>query len=168
MSSAFHSFLASYGFSIPDGQSLALLGRTLTAGDRRVLGAFGAYAAVALEQQRLTAEAQAARPIAEADRMRTALLTAVSHDLRTPLASAKAAVTSLRSPDVQWTAEDREELLATADESLDKLTRLVVKSRGWPSNLSRRERAEVKRIVTKLDLHRVAREIVPKVVGRGR
>ena len=57
--------------------------------------------------------------------MRTALLTAVSHDLRTPLASAKAAVTSLRSPDVQWTAEDREELLATADESLDRLTRLV-------------------------------------------
>ncbi len=90
-----------------------------------MLGAFAAYAAVALEQQRLTAEAEAARPIAEADRMRTALLTAVSHDLRTPLASAKAAVTSLRSPDVQWTAEDREELLATADESLDKLTRLV-------------------------------------------
>jgi hypothetical protein len=50
----------------------------------------------------------------------------------------------------------------------DKLTRLVVKSRGWPSNLSRRERAEVKRIVTKLDIQRVAREIVPKVVGRGR
>ncbi|HEX3873005.1 MAG TPA: hypothetical protein VHW26_02590 [Solirubrobacteraceae bacterium] len=50
----------------------------------------------------------------------------------------------------------------------DKLTRLVVKSRGWPSNLSRRERAEVKRIITKVDLQRVAREIVPKVVGRGR
>ncbi len=50
----------------------------------------------------------------------------------------------------------------------DRLTRLVVKSRGRPSNLSRRERAEVKRIVTKLDLRRVAREIAPKVVGRGR
>jgi hypothetical protein len=49
-----------------------------------------------------------------------------------------------------------------------RLTRLLGKSRGWPSNLTRRERAEVKRIVTKLDLHRVAREIVPKVVGRGR
>ncbi len=110
---------------VGDTLSLALLGRPLTAADRRVLGAFAAYAAVALEQQRLTAEAEAARPIAEADRMRTALLTAVSHDLRTPLASAKAAVTSLRSPDIQWTAEDREELLATADESLDKLSRLV-------------------------------------------
>jgi hypothetical protein len=50
----------------------------------------------------------------------------------------------------------------------EKLARLIAKSRGWPSNLSRRERAEVKRIVTKVDLHRVAREIVPKVVGRGR
>ncbi len=107
------------------GLRLALVGRTLTAADHRVLGAFAAYAAVALEQQRLAAEAEAARPIAEADRMRTALLTAVSHDLRTPLASAKAAVTSLRSPEIAWSAADRAELLATADESLDKLTRLV-------------------------------------------
>jgi two-component system sensor histidine kinase KdpD len=97
--------------------SLALRGRALPASDRRVLAAFAAYAAVALEQQRLAAEAEAARPIAEADRMRTALLAAVSHDLRTPLASAKAAVTSLRSADVQWGEEDRDELLATADES---------------------------------------------------
>jgi two-component system sensor histidine kinase KdpD len=104
---------------------LALRGRPLRATDRRVLGAFAAYAATALEQQRLAAEAAAVRPIAEADRMRTALLTAVSHDLRTPLASAKAAVTSLRSTDVQWSPEDRAELLATADESLDRLTRLV-------------------------------------------
>ena len=70
-------------------------------------------------------EAEAAKPIAAADRMRTALLAAVSHDLRTPLASAKAAVTSLRSPDMHWDAADTEELLATADESLDRLTRLV-------------------------------------------
>jgi len=110
---------------VTDGLVLALHGRTLPATDRRVLGAFAAYAVVALEQQRLMAEAQAARPIAEADRMRTALLAAVSHDLRTPLASAKAAVTSLRSVDVQWAAEDHDELLATADESLDKLARLV-------------------------------------------
>jgi two-component system sensor histidine kinase KdpD len=104
---------------------LALRGRPLPATDRRVLGAFAAYAAVALEQQRLAAEAEAARPIAEADRMRTALLAAVSHDLRTPLASAKAAVTSLRSDEVQWGQEDHDELLATADESLDRLTHLV-------------------------------------------
>jgi two-component system sensor histidine kinase KdpD len=110
---------------ITDTLSLALAGRPLPAGDRRVLGAFAAYAGVALEQQRLTAEAEAAKPIAAADRMRTALLAAVSHDLRTPLASAKAAVTSLRSEDVRWDAADTAELLATADESLDRLTHLV-------------------------------------------
>ena len=110
---------------VTDRLSLALRGRPLPAADRRVLGAFASYAAVALEQQRLAAEAQAARPIAAADRMRTALLAAVSHDLRTPLASAKAAVTSLRSRDVDWAAEDHDELLATADESLDRLAHLV-------------------------------------------
>ena len=110
---------------VTDTLSLALRGRPLPAGDRRVLGAFAAYAAVALEQQRLAAEAEAAKPIAAADRMRTALLAAVSHDLRTPLASAKAAVTSLRSQDVDWDAADTDELLATADESLDRLTHLV-------------------------------------------
>ena len=57
--------------------------------------------------------------------MRTALLAAVSHDLRTPLASAKAAVTSLRCADIDWSTEERAELLATADESLDRLIRLV-------------------------------------------
>jgi two-component system sensor histidine kinase KdpD len=110
---------------VGDGLVLALRGRTLPATDRRMLGAFAAYAATALEQARLTAAAEAARPIAEADRVRTALLAAVSHDLRTPLASAKAAVTSLRSQDIEWDAEDHDELLATADESLDKLARLV-------------------------------------------
>ncbi len=110
---------------VTDALSLALAGRPLPAEDRRVLGAFAAYAAVALEQQRLAAEAEAAKPIAAADRMRTALLAAVSHDLRSPLASAKAAVTSLRSPDMHWDAADTAELLATADESLDRLTHLV-------------------------------------------
>jgi two-component system, OmpR family, sensor histidine kinase KdpD len=110
---------------VGDDLILALRGRTLPATDRRVLGAFAAYAAAALEQGRLAAAAEAARPIAEADRVRTALLAAVSHDLRTPLASAKAAVTSLRSSDIEWDAEDHDELLATADESLDRLARLV-------------------------------------------
>ncbi|GIF44044.1 DUF4118 domain-containing protein [Actinoplanes xinjiangensis] len=102
-----------------------LSGRTLEASDRRVVEAFAAQAAIALRQERLAAEAATARPLAEANRLRTALLAAVSHDLRTPLASAKASVASLRSPDVTFTAEDRAELLATADESLEKLDRLV-------------------------------------------
>ena len=64
-----------------------------------------------LERHRLTEAAAAAVPIAEGDRMRTALLAAVGHDLRTPLASAKAAVTSLRSNDIAWSDQDHDELL---------------------------------------------------------
>jgi two-component system sensor histidine kinase KdpD len=89
------------------------------------LEAFATQAAVVLRQRQLAAAAAAAEPLAELDRTRTALLAAVSHDLRTPLASAKAAITSLRDMDVVWSKEDEAELLATADESLDKLTRLV-------------------------------------------
>jgi two-component system sensor histidine kinase KdpD len=111
--------------SVDDQFTLAVRGRTLASTDRRVLGAFAAQAATALEQQRLTEAADAAKPLEEADRMRTALLTAVSHDLRTPLASAKAAVTSLRGTDVHWQPNEQAELLATADESLDRLHRLV-------------------------------------------
>ena len=67
---------------------------------------------------------QAARAT-EADRGRAALLTAVSHDLRAPLAAAKAAVSGLRSCHARLTAADREELLATAEESLDLLAHLA-------------------------------------------
>lgn len=104
---------------------LAVRGRLLDAADRQVLEAFAAEAAVALRQQRLREEAERAKPLAEADKMRTALLAAVSHDLRTPLASAKAAVESLRNTSIDWSPMDRAELLATADESLVKLNRLV-------------------------------------------
>ncbi|ETK30519.1 sensor histidine kinase [Microbispora sp. ATCC PTA-5024] len=110
---------------VGDDLVLVARGRLLDASDRRVIEAFAAEIAVAQRQERLEEEAEAARPLAEADRMRTALLAAVSHDLRTPLASAKAAVESLRSRDVDWSPEDRDELLATADESLARLDRLV-------------------------------------------
>ena len=110
---------------VNDTMTMLLCGHPLAASDRRIVEAFAAQATIALRQERLTAEAAAAKPLAEADKMRTALLAAVSHDLRTPLASAKAAVASLRSEDVHFGEEDRRELLATADESLDRLVRLV-------------------------------------------
>ncbi|MFI6793354.1 DUF4118 domain-containing protein [Nonomuraea sp. NPDC050383] len=111
--------------AVDDRLVLAARGRLLDAADRRVLEAFAAEAAVALRQERLREQAARAEPLAEADRMRTALLAAVSHDLRTPLASAKAAVESLRGTEIDWSPEDRAELLATADESLTTLDRLV-------------------------------------------
>jgi two-component system, OmpR family, sensor histidine kinase KdpD len=112
---------------IPVGEELALVlrGRPLPAADRRILEAFAAQAAAALRQQRLAEEAERTRPLAEADKMRTALLSAVSHDLRTPLASARAAVDSLANPDITWTSDERAELVATAKDSLERLDRLV-------------------------------------------
>jgi two-component system sensor histidine kinase KdpD len=110
---------------VDDDLTLVACGHPLAAEDRRLVEAFAAQAAVALRQERLSEQAAAVEPLAAADRLRTALLSAVSHDLRTPLASAKAAVTSLRSQDIEFSDEDRDELLATADESLDRLVRLV-------------------------------------------
>ncbi|MFJ3794150.1 ATP-binding protein [Kitasatospora sp. NPDC090091] len=112
---------------VPVGERavLVLTGRRLPAADQRVLTAFAAHVAAALERDRLAVVAAEVEPIKAADRMRTALLAAVSHDLRTPLAAALASVGSLRSPDVEFSPEDQAELLAMADESLVKLTRLV-------------------------------------------
>jgi two-component system sensor histidine kinase KdpD len=104
---------------------LALRGRALPAADQRVLAAFAAQATGALERRRLSRTAAAAASLAAADKMRTALLAAVSHDLRTPLAAAKASVSTLRDVELDVSAADRAELLEAADESLDKLTRLV-------------------------------------------
>jgi two-component system sensor histidine kinase KdpD len=104
---------------------LVLRGRALPAADQRVLAAFAAQATAALERRRLAKAADQAASLAAADKMRTALLTAVSHDLRTPLAAAKAAVGTLRDEELDVPAADRAELLEAADESLDRLTRLV-------------------------------------------
>src|SRR5829696_660868 len=84
-----------------------------------------AVSAAGLRQRRLADAAASAALLAETDRTRAALLTAVSHDLRSPLASAKTAVSALRADDLAWSRQERAELLATADESLDRLTRLV-------------------------------------------
>ena len=107
------------------GAVLALRGRTLPAADQRVLAAFAAQATAAMERRRLSREAASAQTLAAADKMRTALLAAVSHDLRTPLAAAKASISTLRDPDLEVPEEDRTELLEAAEESLDRLTRLV-------------------------------------------
>ena len=85
---------------VSDTVTLAATGPAPRPEDLRVLSAFAAQAVTALERQRLTQQAEQAQGAVDADRMRTALLAAVSHDLRSPLASAKAAVGSLRSHDV--------------------------------------------------------------------
>ena len=91
----------------------------------RIPEAFAAQAAAALRQQQLAEEAERTRLLAEAGQVRTALLSAVSHDLHTPLSSAMVAVESLANPDITWTGDERAELVATARESLERLQRLV-------------------------------------------
>ncbi|HET9871727.1 MAG TPA: DUF4118 domain-containing protein [Propionibacteriaceae bacterium] len=107
--------------------SLALLvrGPALSAEDQRVLRSFAQAAVTALEGRRLAARAAAAAKFQAADQMRTALLAAVGHDLRTPLTGVKAAVSSLRQHDVVWTDQETAELLETIEESADRLQYLV-------------------------------------------
>ena len=108
-----------------DGLTLALCGRLLQAEDQRLIGAFAAQAAVVLDHIRLSRAAAEAAPLAEANKVRTALLAAVGHDFRTPLAAAKASVSTLLSFDIDLDADDRRELLQAADTSLDRLAALV-------------------------------------------
>ncbi|MFD4605401.1 ATP-binding protein [Streptomyces sp. NPDC058464] len=138
---------------IGDHMALALTGRVLPAEDRRVLAAFAAQAVVVLDRRRLQEEAEQARALAEGNRIRTALLAAVSHDLRTPLAGIKAAVTSLRSDDVEWSEEDRAELLEGIEEGADRLDHLV----GNLLDMSRLQTGTVTPIVHETDLD----EVVP-------
>jgi two-component system sensor histidine kinase KdpD len=90
-----------------------------------LLVGFAAQAAAALDRERLRTQAAQSEALAEGNRMRTALLAAVSHDLRTPLASIKASASSLLQTDVDWTAADQAALLATIDNNADRLDALI-------------------------------------------
>ncbi|WP_405776304.1 ATP-binding protein [Streptomyces sp. NBC_00859] len=142
---------------IGDHMAMALTGRVLPAEDRRVLGAFAAQAAVVLDRSRLVGEAEEARRLAEGNRIRTALLAAVSHDLRTPLAAIKAAVSSLRSDDVSWSDEDEAELLAGIEDGADRLDHLV----GNLLDVSRLQTGSVTPLIREIDLD----EVVPMALG---
>ncbi|GGJ56900.1 sensor histidine kinase [Streptomyces brasiliensis] len=142
---------------VGDHMALALSGRMLPASDRRVLAAFAAQAAVVLERRRLQEEADQAKELAEGNRIRTALLAAVSHDLRTPLAGIKASVSSLRSHDVVWSEEDRAELLEAIEAGADRLDHLV----GNLLDMSRLQTGTVTPIVREADLD----EVVPMALG---
>ncbi|GJF20879.1 MULTISPECIES: sensor histidine kinase KdpD [Streptomyces] len=142
---------------VGDHMALALTGRVLPAADRRVLAAFAAQAAVVLDRRRLREEADRARALAEGNRIRTALLAAVSHDLRTPLAAIKAAVTSLRSDDVAWSEEDQAELLEGIEDGADRLDHLV----GNLLDMSRLQTGTVTPLIREIDVD----EVVPMALG---
>jgi len=110
---------------VGDRAVLELHGADLAASERRLLTVIAAQIGAALEHNVLEKSARDIVPLAQADRMRSTLLRAVGHELRRPLAAATAAVTGLRATDVKLAPGDREELLATASESLDSLAVLV-------------------------------------------
>ena len=105
--------------------TLQLFGRVLSIDDLRLLRVLADQLAVAVENRRLMAEASEAATLADIDAIRTALLRAVSHDLRTPLASIKAMISGLRDPAVNWTDDQLAEALETVDQETDRLNRLV-------------------------------------------
>jgi two-component system sensor histidine kinase KdpD len=111
--------------TVTDTVDLVLHGPPLSLDDRVALRSHADQLAVAVRDRALQEDAARAVVAREADELRTALLRAVSHDLRTPLAGIKASVTSLLSTDVVWKAEQRDEFLQTIDSETDRLNRLV-------------------------------------------
>lgn len=140
-----------------DEAQLVLVGPGLPAEDRRVLQVFIAQVDAALAHRELTEQAASASALAEADFLRTAILRAVSHDLRTPLSSIKAAATSLLEQDVEWSTDDRRDFLHTIDDETDRLNRLV----GNLLDMSRLEAGAVRAQVQSVALE----EVVPLAVS---
>lgn len=110
---------------LTDDTVLAARGRALTADEHRVLRVFLQQLSSAVEQHRVASLAAEADALARAEELRTGLLRAVSHDLRSPLAAVKAAVSSLRQEDVEWPADVRADFLASIEEETDRLNRII-------------------------------------------
>lgn len=104
---------------------LAVYGRALDVEEHRILHVFISQLRRALDQRRLQEVAIEAETLSRADELKTAILRAVSHDLRSPLASIKASVSSLRQDDVQWSAEMTDEFLESIESESDRLTSIV-------------------------------------------
>jgi two-component system sensor histidine kinase KdpD len=150
--------------SIDASTTLALCGRKLDASDRRLLTAYAAHAAVLAERTRAQrAEAERAR-LAVGNKTRTALLAAVSHDLRSPLAAVKAAAGSLRNTEILWSPDDEAELLQTIEESADRLNALVANL----LDMSRIHTGAVTPTLVEVDLDDAVEQALDTVPDRGR
>ena len=148
-----------------DDRTVAVLGGDASIGiDDDVLSAFCAQLGNALESRRLQAAAARAGELAEVSELRAALLAAVSHDLRTPLASIKAAVSSLRQSDMDWPAELSDEFLGTIDEQTDRLTALITNLLG----MSRIQSGVVELTERAVGYDEIVARVVGEVDTRGR
>src|SRR5262245_1737362 len=100
-------------------------GPTFGPGDDRLLSAVALQLGIALERARLRREATEAEILRRTDELKTELLNAVSHDLRTPLAAIITAAGSLLQEDVPWTAQDRGEFARDIEQEALRLNRIV-------------------------------------------
>jgi two-component system sensor histidine kinase KdpD len=112
-------------YDLRNGQVLVMTGPPLRGDQHRLVAALVSYLEAVVLTQQLQSQASAAAELSQANGLRTALLAAVSHDLRTPLASIKAVVTGLLEPDVRWSHADTTDFLITIDEEADRLNKLV-------------------------------------------
>ena len=147
---------ASFQLPLRGDEVLVVDGAEFSDRDLDIAHSFAAQVQVALERRRLQADAATAIGLAEGNALRTALLAAVSHDLRTPLASIKASVTSLLQSDVDWTPEATSEFLATIDEEADRLNSLV----GNLLDMSRLQTGALQLVVRSVGLD----EVVPRAI----
>jgi two-component system sensor histidine kinase KdpD len=161
----------------PVGALVVVAGSVETAGfgeaERRLLTTFANQAALAVRQAQQEEERARARALAETDRLRTALLNSVSHDLRTPLTSLKASASSLLDQEVAWTEEQRREFLTIIDKGVDRLTRLVhnlldmsrIEAGALQPNLAETSLAEVVGVV--IGEARLVAKWTPRAADRG-
>ncbi|WP_235833680.1 ATP-binding protein [Aeromicrobium chenweiae] len=149
---------------IDDETTLVLTGRPPAAADQRLLKAYAAHASVLAERRRAAQQSDERRVLAETDQTRTALLAAVSHDLRSPLSAVKAAVGSLRNSDIDWSPADEEALLATIEEGADRLDDLVANL----LDMSRLRLGSVTAHVDEVELEGTIASAVRSLPGRDR
>jgi two-component system, OmpR family, sensor histidine kinase KdpD len=147
---------ATFATGVSPGVTLAVNGPPLSAADHRLFVMLIGQLSVALEQRALREIATEAEALAKADELRTAILRAVSHDLRSPLASIKASVSSLRQTDVNWEEADRQEFLSSIESETDRLTGIITNL----LDLSRLEAGVLQPVLRAVSLD----EILPSVL----
>jgi two-component system sensor histidine kinase KdpD len=141
------------------GLRLALVGRPLPAADLRILSAFAAQTGAVLERNRLAARAADAARLQASDTVRTAILAAVSHDLRTPVAGVKAALATVLDNDLDLAEDERRELLSEAADATDRLDALLANL----LDLSRLQTGAVRPVIEAVSIDEVVSAAVASV-----
>lgn len=150
--------------TIAETTTLALCGGRADASDRKLLKAYAAHAAVLAERGRAAQIEIERTQLVEGNKIRTALLAAVSHDLRSPLAAVKAAVSSLRNTNIKWSAQDEADLLETIEESTDRLEALVMNL----LDMTRIQTGAISPTLTDVGLANIIRQSLASIPGSER